>query len=83
MRADQVKIGEVYEANVSGNAVPVKVLREIDRGICGVDRYSGRSWSLPRKGWEAKNLKTGRTIFIKSAQRLRPHWNWGNVPMNG
>lgn len=54
MRKAEVEIGGTYTAKISGNVVPVKILRE-----------------SPYGGWEAKNTKTGRTVRIKSAQKLR------------
>ena len=55
MKRKDVEIGAVYIANVSGNRVRVRVLRESQYG----------------KGFVAKNLTTGREIHCKSAQRLR------------
>jgi len=53
MRKNEVKIGEVYTAKVSGRLVPVRIN------------------AVKTKGWSATNLATRRTIYIKSAQRLR------------
>ena len=54
MKKKDVEIGERYVAKVSGNEVPIQILRE--------SRYGG---------WDAKNLKTGRMIRVKTAARLR------------
>jgi hypothetical protein len=59
MQKKDVQIGGTYWANVSGRRVKVKLLNE-------VQLLSGRV------GWNAKNLATGRTITIRSAQRLTP-----------
>jgi hypothetical protein len=60
MRADEVVVGQVYLARVSGRVVPVRIERPVLVGIRKV-----------RTGWEATNLATGRRILIRSAQRLR------------
>ena len=62
MRKDDVLVGGVYLANVSGKLCRVKVLsKTLIRGL-----------RRDRVGWYAMNLETGRTILIRSAQRLRP-----------
>ena len=75
MKKPEVVVGQVYLAKVSGTLQRVK----IDR--CGYvqSRISGGHLAgnaEPRwRGitrWYATNLKTGRTIVVKSAQRLRP-----------
>jgi hypothetical protein len=60
MRADEVVVGRVYLAKVSGRFVPVRIERPV---LVGFGRM--------RMGWEATNLATGRRILIRSAQRLR------------
>jgi len=54
MKKNEVEVGGVYSAKVSGNIVPVRIDRE-----------------NPRGGWEGTNLKTKKSVRIKSAQRLR------------
>jgi len=58
MKKNDVVIGQVYKAKVSGKTCLVRI-------------DSSPNWPL-RKGWEATNLDTGRQIYIKSAQRLTP-----------
>lgn len=66
MRQSEVTVGETYLARVSGEIVPVKVTRQSYRH--GSGRYGGGL----RAAWEAVNQVTGRSITIRSAQRLRP-----------
>jgi len=54
MKKNEVEVGGVYSAKVSGNIVPVRIDRE-----------------NPRGGWDATNLKTKKSVRVKSAQRLR------------
>ena len=54
MKKDQVKIGQVYAAKVTGKIVPVRITGESRHG-----------------GWDAINVRTKRSVHIKSAQRLR------------
>jgi hypothetical protein len=54
----------------------VRITREYEKserhqGIRGSSIVPNIAWRNVTR-WEAKNLKTGRTIVIKSAQRLRP-----------
>jgi len=67
MRQNEVQVGAVYWAKVSGRRVKVKVLNEIQL-------LSGR------RGWSVKNLSTGRTITVRSAQRLTPLNGEAGVP---
>jgi len=55
MKKSDVQIGATYLVKVASNLVPVKITREHDSG----------------GGWEGTSVKTGKTIRIKSAQRLR------------
>lgn len=55
MRKRDVQVGGTYEAKVSNSLVTVRIDRELP--ITG--------------GWQGTNTKTGRTVRIKSAQRLR------------
>lgn len=55
MKKRDVQIGGRYYAKVSGSVVVVRITAFL---------YS-------RSGWEAVNEATGRTVQIKSAQRLR------------
>lgn len=54
MRNEEVKVGAVYIANVSGKKTAIKIIRKDNHGY----------------GWHAENLKTGRVIRIKSGRRL-------------
>lgn len=58
MKKEQVRVGEQYTAKVSGGVVPVQIREE---------RWIGEE----HKGWIAVNTLTGRSVTIKSAQRLR------------
>ena len=61
MKQADVKIGDIYEARVSGNLVPVRVLR--------VDSLAVRS----RTRFICRNEETGREIRATAA-RLRRRW---------
>lgn len=58
MKKDQVQVGRTYAAKVSGSIVPVTITAEKWTG----DRHVG---------WVGTNVKTGKTVRITSAQRLR------------
>ena len=58
MKKDQVRIGGTYSAKVSGGVVPVRITQETWLG----DQHVG---------WVGTNTATGRSVRIKSAQRLR------------
>lgn len=55
MKKSDVQIGATYLVKVASNLVPVQITREHPSG----------------GGWEGTSVKTGKTIRIKSAQRLR------------
>jgi hypothetical protein len=55
VRERDVVIGGHYVAKVNGRLVTVRVL---SRGI-------------PPHGWYIRNLRSGRTVHIRSARRLR------------
>jgi len=57
MQQDQVQAGKVYAAKVNDKLAPVRIDSE------RTDSGGG--------GWNATNLRTGKAIRIKSAQRLR------------
>ncbi len=63
MKGSQVIIGRVYIARVSGNLVPIRVLRRFERFPPG--RPNGLY------AWECRNERTGRAVVVKSAQRFR------------
>ena len=54
MKKNEVKVGHVYKAKVTGKVVPVEIVS-----------------ANPNGGWDGKNLSTGKSVRIKSAQRLR------------
>jgi len=56
MKKSDVQIGATYLVKVASNLVPVKITREHTSG---------------GGGWEGTSVKTGKTIRIKSPQRLR------------
>jgi len=58
MKKDDVRIGATFLAKVSGAVVPVRINEEKWRG----DKHTG---------WTGTNTLTGRSVYIKSAQRLR------------
>lgn len=62
MKLDQIKVGEVYGAKVSGSVVRVRVLR-IEERYDHKDRLTYRIVCV--------NLRTGREIVCRSPQRLR------------
>ena len=62
MKKADVQIGGTYMAKVSGKIVPVKILAAAPAHVA------------PYGGWEATNIKTGRAVHVKSAQRLRRPW---------
>jgi hypothetical protein len=58
MKKDEVRIGSTYKAKVSGSVVPVRITEE--------------KWSGDKQvGWVGTNTETGRSVRVKSAQRLR------------
>src|SRR3954447_7095298 len=58
MKKGQVKIGKTYAAKVSGGVAPVRITEEVWAGEL-------------HKGWKGVNTETGRSVRVKSAQRLR------------
>jgi hypothetical protein len=58
MKKDQVRVGNLYTAKVSGGIAQVKITDERWLG----DKHAG---------WKGVNTATGRAVTIKSAQRLR------------
>lgn len=68
MKKEDVVIGGTYLAKISGNVVPVTVTKELT--VFRGDKVFAQ--------WDAKNNKTGRTVRIKSAAKLRSH-----VPEHG
>lgn len=69
MKKTEVVVGNEYLAKVSGTLQRVRIVGECRHHVPA--RHRSETYrTLPR--WQATNLKTGRTITIKSAQRLRP-----------
>jgi len=64
MRKGDVTVGGVYRSTVSGRAVSVRVDRV-------TDRWDPLSRTV-RTRYEVTNLRTGRRLTFRSAQRLRP-----------
>jgi len=60
MTNDEVVVGQIYQAKVSGKQVKVKITGETN------EIYGGRT----HRGWDAINLNTGRTAHFKSGQKL-------------
>lgn len=58
MKKDDVRVGDTYTAKVSGGVVPVRITEEVWLG----DKHAG---------WKGVNTETGRSVRVKSAQRLR------------
>ena len=61
MTKDQVEIGSLYRAKVSGKLTVVRI--DGVRPLRGLTRTT--------TGWYATNVKTGREVLIRSAARLR------------
>jgi hypothetical protein len=66
MKGKDVKIGEVYEAKVSGRLARVKVTAKLERYV-----YCRGGGVRPSTAYRAVNLATNRLLVLKSAQRLR------------
>jgi len=64
MRQNEVELGKTYRKMVSGRLTEVRIDSE-----CPTTYYTGRA---KHGGWDATNLKTGRSIHIRSAASLRP-----------
>jgi len=60
MKNIQVKLGAIYRAKVSGNLVDLKV-----------DKVRPRKYDGKFNGWFCLNLKTGRTVVVRSAARFK------------
>src|SRR5688572_25359050 len=58
MKKEQVQVGRVYAAKVSGSVVPVRITAEKWQG----DKHVG---------WTGVNVRTNKSVRIRSAQRLR------------
>ena len=65
MTAKQIELNGKYHVKVSGNVVPVQVVRTFGY-------TTGRGSRMQcRDGWVCRNLKTGREIKVKSPQKFR------------
>ena len=69
MKSENVVVGRIYAAKVSGRVVPVRITAR---------RADG-------PGWTGENVTTGRAILVRSPRRLRYEWpiqigNAGAVP---
>jgi len=64
MKMKDVVIGETYMVKVSGNVVPVRILRERAERFCGTRGYA-------HGGWDAINTVTNRAVHVRTAARLR------------
>jgi len=58
MKKEQIQVGKVYAAKVSGSVVPVRITAE---------KWQGEK----HVGWSGVNVRTNKSVRIKSAQRLR------------
>jgi hypothetical protein len=58
MKKDEVRVGQTYTAKVSGGVAQVQIREEKWKG----DKHTG---------WVGVNLATNRSVYIKSALRLR------------
>lgn len=65
MRVQDIHVGKYYAATVSGYMVTVKITYAYM-----ADSRCGTRYRRMRR-WRAINLRTGREVTIKSAQRLR------------
>jgi hypothetical protein len=70
MKKSEVKIGSTYRMKHSSGIIDVRITREIDTPQINRSGSYGTVSHRARTHWEAINLKTGRTITIKSAVRL-------------
>ena len=61
MLKKDIVVGKTYWAKVSNNVVPVTIIREMT--------FQGRT------RWLARNTKTNREIYIRSAARLRGEYD--------
>jgi len=64
VKKDDVKIGGVYVARVSGLRTRVRVVADLG------DATHYASGKRYHRGWNAVNLWTSRTVHIRSARRL-------------
>ena len=62
MKANQIEVGQIYMAKVSGKVVPVRVDDIYDQ--CSI---AGR-WT---KNFDVTNLATGRKLTFRSAAKFR------------
>lgn len=72
MKKAEVVVGREYLAKVSGTLQRVRVTRCVVKSSRIWSGYSPNPRYRETTRWEGLNLKTGRAIVIKSAQRLRP-----------
>ena len=70
MKKSEVKIGHVYRMKHTSGMIDVRITRAIETDTIRRAGYHGTVSHRAKTHWEAVNLKTGRTIVIKSAVRL-------------
>ena len=80
MKAKDIKIGERYQAKVSGKLTTVRIVAEKESG--GNAMWGGVR-SRISKYWIAVNEATKREVHIRSAQRLQPIQQWYIVTIVG
>src|SRR5262249_26273743 len=71
MKKSDVKQGGYYLMNHSSGFIPVQIMHEISRNRPTTRGRASNSGWISMTHWKATNLKTGRTIEIKSAARLK------------
>jgi hypothetical protein len=73
MKSNEVKVGETYVAKVSGNLTHVRLdsIEEIPGRKANALAYSGRRSIRARTRYLCTNLRTGRQVSFRSAQKFR------------
>jgi hypothetical protein len=61
MKQSEIQIGRIYAAKVSGSLAPIRI----------IGTFGWRSGRVHRDGFVGVNLRTGRTLRFRSAQRFR------------
>ena len=64
MKGNDIKVGGVYTAKVSGTVQRVRV-------AAAVERFGPPPDYRARDTWQCVNLATGRAVLVRSAQRFR------------
>lgn len=81
MKMKDVKLGSVYTMKVSGSLTKVRVTQDLGeyttwKSPSGMSQF--RRPVSKHRGWSGINLKTGRSVHIRTAARLR-----AEIPAHG